>query len=343
MSSQKRILTGDRPTGKLHLGHYVGSLKNRVQLQHEYETYVLIADVQALTDNFEHPEILRANIREVTLDYLAVGLDPNKCAFVVQSLVPEIADLTVYYLNLVTLSRLQRNPTVKDEMKQKGMGEAVPAGFLCYPVSQAADITAFGAHLVPVGEDQRPMIEQTQEIVDRFNHLYGETLVRPEGMFAEFGRLVGTDGGAKMSKSLGNVINLADDEKTVTQKVMAMFTDPNRIHGTEPGNVEGNPVFTYHDAFNPDKARVAELKELYRQGGANEKGKPILGDVTVKRELAQALNAFLEPIRARRAEFERDESYVWDVLRDGTRRGRQRAGEVMDGVRRAMKIDYFVE
>lgn len=342
--TKKTILTGDRPTGKLHLGHYVGSLANRVKLQDEYETFILIADVQALTDNFATPEMLRANIREVILDYLAVGLDPNKCAFVIQSLIPEIADLTVFYLNLVTVARLERNPTVKDEMKQKGYGDNVTAGFLCYPISQVADITAFGAHLVPVGEDQRPMIEQTQEIVDRFNRLYGdgkEVLVRPEGMYAEFGRLPGTDGAAKMSKSVGNVINLADDEKTVTQKVLSMFTDPNRLTGKEPGNVEGNPVFTYHDAFHKDKARVAELKELYRRGGENEQGKPLLGDVTVKRELAAALNEFLEPIRQRREEYSRDEGFVWDVAREGTKRGRERAGEVMDAVRGAMKIDYL--
>jgi tryptophanyl-tRNA synthetase len=337
---RKRILTGDRPTGPLHLGHYVGSLRNRVALQDEYETYILLADVQALTDNWDRPETLRANIREVALDYLAVGLDPGKCAFVVQSLIPEIAELTVYYMNLVTLSRVQRNPTVKAEMQQKGMGDEVPVGFVCYPISQVADITAFGAHLVPVGADQAPMIEQTREIVARFNRLYGETLVMPEGLYAEFGRLPGTDGRAKMSKSLGNVINLSDDEKTVTQKVMAMYTDPNRLTGREPGNVEENPVFTYHDAFNPDQERVAELKEMYRKGGENEKGKPLLGDVQVKRELAAALNEFLAPIRARRAELARDEGYVWDVLKDGTTRGRQRAGAVMAEVRRAMKIDY---
>lgn len=339
---RQRILTGDRPTGKLHLGHYVGSLQNRVHLQHEYETYILIADVQALTDNFETPQMLRSNIREVVLDYLAVGLDPQQCAFVVQSLVPEIADLTIYYMNLVTLARLQRNPTVKTEIRQKDMGEDVRAGFLCYPISQAADITAFGAHLVPVGEDQRPMIEQTQEIVDRFNRLYGETLVRPEGLYGEFGRLPGTDGQAKMGKSLGNVINLSDDEATVTRKVMGMFTDPNRLTGKEPGNVEGNPVFTYHDAFNPDKGRVAELKELYQRGGTGPDGrKPLLGDVQVKRELAVAVNEFLEPIRTRRRAFEQDADYVWDVLRDGTARGRERAGEVMAAVRSAMQIDYF--
>lgn len=339
--SRKRILTGDRPTGKLHLGHYVGSLVNRVKLQHEYETYVLIADVQALTDNFETPEMLRANIREVVLDYLAVGLDPKLCAFVVQSLVPEIAELTIYYLNLVTLSRLERNPTVKTEIRQK-FGDEVPVGFLCYPISQVADITAFGAHLVPVGEDQRPMIEQTREVVARFNRLYGETLVLPEGLYGTFGRLPGTDGQAKMSKSVGNVINLSDDADTVTKQVMSMYTDPNRVTGKEPGNVEGNPVFTYHDAFNPDKERVAEMKELYRRGGTGPDGrKPLLGDVQVKRELAVALNEFLEPIRARRAQFEQDDDYVWDVVRDGTARGRQRAGEVMDAVRTAMKIDYL--
>lgn len=338
--SEKRILTGDRPTGKLHLGHYVGSLQNRVKLQHEYETYILIADVQALTDNFATPEMLALNIRELVLDYLAVGLDPKLCTFVVQSLVPEIAELTIFYMNLVTVSRLERNPTVKDEMRQKDIGSNVTAGFLCYPVSQAADITAFGAHLVPVGQDQAPMIEQTQEIVDRFNRLYGETLVRPEGLYSEFSRLTGIDGQAKMSKSLGNVIHLSDDAATVTKKVMGMFTDPNRIHGIEPGHVENNPVFIYHDAFNPDCERVAELKELYRRGGTRSDGKPILGDVQVKRELAVALNNFLEPLRVHRAEFEKDKDYVWDVLRDGIPRARVRAQEVMEVVRSAMKIRY---
>lgn len=337
--TRKRILTGDRPTGQLHLGHYIGSLRSRVALQDEYETYILLADVQALTDNFERPETLRANIREVVLDYLAVGLDPQKCAFVVQSLVPEIAELTIFYLNLVTLARVERNPTVKTEISQK-FGHEVPLGFVCYPVSQAADITAFGAHLVPVGDDQKPMIEQCREIVSKFNRLYGETLVMPEGLYAEISRLPGTDGQAKMGKSLGNAISLADDEATVTRKVMSMFTDPNRLTGKEPGTIEGNPVFTYHDAFNPNRARVEELKELYRRGGENEKGKPLLGDVQVKRELANVLNELLEPIRARRAEFARDESYVWDVIHDGTVRGRNRAAEVMAGVRSAMKIAY---
>lgn len=339
--SPKRILTGDRPTGRLHLGHFVGSLRNRVQLQHDYETYILIADVQALTDNFERPETLQAHIREVALDYLAVGLDPKRCAFVIQSLIPEIAELTMYYLNLVTLARVERNPTVKTEIKQK-FGNEVPMGFVCYPVSQAADITAFGAHLVPVGDDQKPMIELTRDIVNRFNNLYGETLVLPEGMYAEMSRLPGTDGQAKMSKSLNNGIYLSDDEATVNKKVMSMFTDPNRLTGKEPGNVEGNPVFTYLDTFHPDKALVADLKERYRAGGADERGKPLLGDVTVKRELAAALNQMLEPIRTRRAEFERDDAYVWDALSDGTRRGRERAAEVMDSVRAAMKLNYPV-
>jgi tryptophanyl-tRNA synthetase len=338
---KKRILTGDRPTGKLHIGHYVGSLDNRVKLQDEYETYILIADVQALTDNFETPEMLKQNIREVALDYLAVGLDPKKCAFVIQSLIPEIAELTIYYMNLVTLSRVERNPTVKTEIAQKNMERDLRLGFFCYPVSQAADITAFGAHLVPVGADQKPMIELARDIVEKFNNLYGETLTLPDGLYGEFGRLPGTDGNAKMSKSLGNTIYLADDEATVNKKVMSMFTDPNRLTGREPGNVENNPVFTYHDAFNPNKARVEEMKELYRKGGENEQGKPLLGDVTVKRELAAALNEFLEPIRSRRLEYSKDPDFVTDVLREGTRRGRERAQEVMESVRRSMKIDYF--
>lgn len=338
---QKTILTGDRPTGRLHLGHYVGSLRNRVALQHDYETFILLADVQALTDNFETPGLLRENIFQVACDYLAVGLDPNRCAFVVQSLIPEIAELTVFYMNLVSVSQVERNPTVKTEIAQKGFGETLPLGFFCYPVSQAADITAFGAHLVPVGHDQAPMIELTRDIVERFNRLYGETLVLPEPMYAEFGRLPGTDGQAKMGKSLGNAIYLSDDAKTVQQKVMGMFTDPNRLRGTEPGNVEGNPVFTYHDAFNTNRDRVAELKDLYRAGGADEKGKPILGDVTVKRELATALNEMLDPIRERRAQFESRPDEVWDIVREGTRRGRERAQSVMAGVREAMQIAYF--
>jgi len=337
---KKRILTGDRPTGKLHIGHYVGSLRNRVALQHDYETYVLIADVQALTDNFDRPEILRENIREVAMDYLAVGLDPKECAFVIQSQIPQIADLTIYYLNLVSLARVSRNPTVKSEIQQKGMGEDVTAGFVCYPISQAADITAFDAHLVPVGDDQKPMIEQTREIVMKFNRLYGETLALPEGLYTEQGRLPGTDGSAKMSKSLGNTIYLSDDEAAVNKKVKSMFTDPNRLTGREPGNVEGNPVFTYLDAFHTDKARVAELKELYSRGGEGDDGKPLLGDSKVKAELAVALNEFLEPIRTRRREWETGDA-VWDILAEGTARGRARAEQTLDAVKTAMKISYF--
>ncbi|RYG72836.1 tryptophan--tRNA ligase [bacterium] len=338
---KKTILTGDRPTGKLHLGHYVGSLVNRVKLQDEYETFILLADVQALTDNFETPEMLRNNIFQVACDYLAVGLDPEKCAFVIQSQIPEIAELTIFYMNLVSVSQVERNPTVKAEIQQKGFGETLPLGFFCYPVSQAADITAFGAHLVPVGADQAPMIELCRDIVLRFNRLYGETIVLPEAMYAEFGRLRGTDGQAKMSKSIGNAIYLADDEKTVTQKVMSMYTDPNRLTGREPGNVENNPVFQYLDAFSADKDKIANMKELYRLGGENEKGKPLLGDVAVKRELITALNEKLEPIRAKRAEFEAQPDFVWDVLREGTRRGKERAAGVMEGARQAMKIGYF--
>ena len=337
----KTILTGDRPTGRLHLGHYIGSLQNRVRLQDDYETFILLADVQALTDNAHQPEILRENIFQVALDYLAVGLDPTKCAFVIQSQIPEIAELTVLYMNLVTVAHVEKNPTVKSEIAQKGFGESLPLGFFCYPVSQAADITAFDADLVPVGADQAPMIELCRDIVERFNRLYGETLVLPEAMYAHFGRLPGTDGSAKMSKSVGNTINLSDDEATVSAKVMAMFTDPNRVTGKEPGNVEGNPVFTYHDAFNPNRARVEELKALYRAGGENERGKPLLGDVTVKRELASALNDFLTPIRERRAAFQNSPDDVWDVLRDGTRRGKERAETVMARVRDSMKIGYF--
>lgn len=335
----KRILTGDRPTGPLHLGHYVGSLMSRVKLQHDYESYILIADVQALTDNFQHPEILKANIREVVLDYLAVGLDPKVCSFVIQSMIPEIAELTVYYMNLVTLARVERNPTVKTEIQQK-FGHEVPLGFVGYPVSQCADITAFGAHLVPVGDDQKPMIELTREISNRFNHYYGDTLVVPEGMYTEVSRLPGTDGQAKMSKSLNNGIYLSDDAKTLQKKVMSMYTDPNRVRGTEPGNVEGNPVFTYLDAFHSDTALVEDLKARYRKGGANEKGKPLLGDVVVKRELINCLNELLEPMRERRAELAQDDDYLWDVVAEGTRRGKRRAEEVMQAVREAMKLDY---
>ena len=331
----KRILTGDRPTGPLHLGHYVGSLQNRVRLQHDYDTYVMIADIQALTDNFEHPELLGANVFEVALDYLAVGLDPDKVKIVLQSMVPELAELTVYFMNLVTVATLERNPTVKDEIKQRNFSRGVPVGFWSYPISQAADITIFKADLVPVGEDQLPMIEQAREIVRRFNSLYAKVLIEPKAMLGQVARLPGTDGGAKMSKSLKNCIYLGDSPETVRKRVMSMFTDPTRIHPTDPGHVEGNPVFTYHDVFNPDKAEVEELKERYRKG--------TVGDVEVKERLYKALDAFLAPIRERRAAYAAKRENVREIVLEGTRKGRALAQATMEEVRHAMKLDYRFE
>lgn len=331
----KRILTGDRPTGQLHLGHFVGSLQNRVRLQDEYDTYVLIADVQALTDNFEHPEKLRANIFEVALDYLAVGLDPAKVKIVVQSMVPELTELTIYFMNLVTVATLERNPTVKEEIKQRNFVKGVPVGFWSYPIAQAADIAIFKADLVPVGEDQLPMIEQAREIVRRFNRLYGKVLIEPRAMLGAVARLPGTDGGAKMSKSVGNCIYLGDPPEQVRKRVMSMFTDPKRIHPTDPGTVEGNPVFTYHDVFNPNKAEVEELKERYRAG--------TVGDVEVKQRLFEALNAFLTPIRERRQELAANPARVYEIVLEGTRQGRALAQSTMADVREAMKIAYKFE
>lgn len=332
---KKRILTGDRPTGKLHLGHYVGSLKNRVKLQHEYETFIMVADVQALTDNFEHPEKLGENIREVVLDYLSVGIDPEISTIFVQSQIPEIAELTVFFMNLVTLARLERNPTVKDEMKQKGFGANVPLGFLAYPVSQAADITFLKADLVPVGVDQVPMIEQTREIARKFNDLYGKVLVEPEALVGEVERLPGTDGKAKMSKSLGNVINLSDDSATVRKQVMSMYTDPGRIHGDEPGKVEGNPVFTYLDSFGEDgdRGKIEDLKIKYEKGTVK--------DVEVKEFLVTVLEEFLKPIRKRRAEFESQPDLVERILKEGKNRASEEAQKTLAEVKRAMKVNYF--
>jgi len=329
---QKRILTGDRPTGPLHLGHYVGSLKNRVRLQDEYDTYILIADVQALTDNFEHPEKLEANIMEVALDYLAVGIDPAKSKIVVQSMVPELTELTIYFMNLVTVATLERNPTVKEEIKQRNFVKGVPVGFWSYPISQAADITIFKADLVPVGEDQLPMIEQAREIARRFNRLYRKVLIEPRAMLGEMARLPGTDGGAKMSKSLGNCIYLSDSAEAVRKRVMSMFTDPTRIHPTDPGHVEGNPVFIYHDAFNPDKAEIEELKERYRKG--------TVGDVEVKERLYRALENFLAPIRERRLALASNRPRVREIVMEGTRKGRALAQATMEEVRAAMKLSY---
>ncbi len=331
----KRILTGDRPTGQLHLGHYVGSLQNRVRLQDEYDTYILIADVQALTDNFEHPEKLEANIFEVALDYLAVGLDPEKIKIVVQSMVPELTELTIYFMNLVTVATLERNPTVKEEIKQRNFVKGVPVGFWSYPISQAADIAIFKADLVPVGEDQLPMIEQTREIVRRFNRLYSKVLIEPRAMLGAVARLPGTDGGAKMSKSVGNCIYLGDPSEVVRKRVMSMFTDPTRIHPTDPGHVEGNPVFTYHDVFNPNKEEIEDLKERYRQG--------TVGDVEVKQRLFEALEAFLAPIRQRRQELAAKPQRVYEIIVEGTRKGRELAQATMAEVRHAMKIAYKFE
>ena len=335
--SKKTILTGDRPTGKLHLGHYTGSLKNRVALQNEdkYNMFVMVADQQALTDNAKNPKKIVDNLLEVTMDYMSVGLDPEKTTLFIQSQVPELAELTMYYLNLVTVSRLHRNPTVKSEIQQKGFGESIPAGFFIYPVSQVADITAFKADLVPVGNDQKPMIEQTREIVRSFNSTYGDVLVEPEGMYPEgiAGRLPGLDGKAKMSKSLGNAIYLSDDEDEVRKKVMSMFTDPNHIRVEDPGCVENNAVFTYLDAFCQDKDALEEMKAHYRRGG--------LGDVKVKRYLNDILQAELAPIRARRKELEQNPDYIYEVLKKGSEKARAVAAQTLSEVRNAMGIEYF--
>ena len=336
--SKKRILTGDRPTGKLHLGHYTGSLRNRVALQNtgEYDMYIMIADQQALTDNAKDPQKIINSVMEVTMDYLAVGLDPEKVNIFIQSQIPELAELTAYYLNLVSVARLNRNPTVKEEIKQKSFGgEGVPAGFFVYPVSQAADITAFKADLVPVGNDQKPMLEQAREVVRSFNNIYGEVLVEPEGMYPEGieGRMPGIDGKAKMSKSLGNAIYLSDDAETVKKKVMSMYTDPNHIRVEDPGNVENNTVFTYLDAFYKDKEHLEELKAHYRRGG--------LGDVKLKRLLIDVLEEELAPIRARRKELEENKESLYEVLRKGSQNARAVAAETLKEVREAMGIEYF--
>ncbi len=337
MSNKKVILTGDRPTGKLHLGHYTGSLKNRVALQNtgEYEMYIMIADQQALTDNAKDPQKIIDSVLEVTKDYLAVGLDPDKVNIFIQSQVPELSELTTYYLNLVTVARLSRNPTVKDEIKQKGFGEGIPAGFFVYPVSQASDITAFKADLVPVGNDQKPMLEQAREVVRSFNSIYGDVLVEPEGMYPEGieGRMPGIDGKAKMSKSLGNAIYLSDDAQTVKKKVMSMYTDPNHIRVEDPGCVEGNTVFTYLDAFCKDKEHLEELKAHYRRGG--------LGDVKIKRYLNEVLEEELAPIRERRLELEENKEYLYEVLRKGSEKARAVAAQTLKEVREAMGIEYF--
>jgi len=332
MNEKKIILTGDRPTGPLHVGHYIGSLKNRVILQDEYKQYILIADMQALTDNAKTPEKVRENIKEVALDYLAVGIDPEKTNIFIQSMVPELSELTMYYLNLVSVARLERNPTVKEEIKHRQFGDGIPTGFFVYPVSQAADITAFGAHVVPVGEDQKPMIELTREIVRRFNTTYKEVLVEPEALIPKISRLPGTDGKNKMSKSLGNAIYLKDEEDIITKKVMSMYTDPNHIRVEDPGDVENNPVFMYLDAFGTDYEMIESLKQQYAKGG--------LGDVKVKRYLNEVMQEFLRPIRERRKELEKDLPYVYSVLKAGTENARVKAAATLKEVKEAMGIDY---
>ena len=342
------ILTGDRPTGRLHVGHYVGSLKERVKLQNSGvydEIYIMIADAQALTDNAEHPEKVRQNIMQVALDYLACGLDPEKATIFIQSMIPELTELTFYYMNLVTVSRVQRNPTVKAEIQMRNFEASIPVGFFCYPISQAADITAFRATHVPVGEDQMPMIEQCKEIVHKFNTVYGETLTDPKIVLPGNSaclRLPGIDGKAKMSKSLGNCIYLAEEPEDIKKKVMSMFTDPNHLRVEDPGQVEGNPVFIYLDAFSkpeyfaeflPEYSGMDELKEHYTRGG--------LGDVKVKKFLNNVLQAELAPIRERRKMWEQKLPDVYDILKAGSKKARETAGKTLEDVRRSMKIDYF--
>lgn len=344
----KIILTGDRPTGRLHVGHYVGSLKERVRLQNSGlydEVYIMIADAQALTDNAEHPEKVRQNIIQVALDYLACGIDPEKATIFIQSMIPELTELTFYYMNLVTVSRVQRNPTVKAEIQQRNFEASIPVGFFCYPISQAADITAFRATTVPVGEDQMPMIEQCKEIVHKFNTVYGETLTDPEIVLPSNKsclRLPGIDGKAKMSKSLGNCIYLSDEEDVVKKKVMSMFTDPNHLRVEDPGQVEGNPVFIYLDAFCkdeyfeefwPEYKNLDELKAHYQRGG--------LGDVKVKKFLNKVLQAELAPIRARRKEWEQKLPEVFAILKEGSKAAEAKAAETLQDVKAAMRINYF--
>jgi tryptophanyl-tRNA synthetase len=344
----KIILTGDRPTGKLHIGHYVGSLRRRVELQNSGEfdeIFIMIADAQALTDNADNPEKVRQNIIEVALDYLACGLDPKKCTLFIQSQIAELTELSFYYMNLVTVSRLQRNPTVKSEITMRNFETSIPVGFFTYPISQAADITAFKATTVPVGEDQEPMIEQTREIVRKFNSVYGDALVEPDILLPDNKaclRLPGTDGKAKMSKSLGNCIYLSDSEEDVKKKVMSMFTDPNHLQVSDPGEVEGNTVFTYLDAFCkeedfekylPEYKNLDELKDHYKRGG--------LGDVKVKRFLNSILQAELEPIRKRRKEYEAQIPYVFQILKEGSKKASEKAAGTLRDVKEAMKINYF--
>ena len=333
---KENLLTGDRPTGKLHIGHYIGSLKKRVEIQDQFNNFIMIADQQALTDNAKNPKKIQNSLIEVILDYLSVGIDPIKSNIFVQSQIPELSELTMHYLNLVSISRLKRNPTVKNEMKEKNFGDSVPTGFFIYPVSQAADITAFKASIVPVGEDQIPMIEQTNEIVKTFNNTYKQNVLkRSKALLPEkgMGRLPGIDGKAKMSKSLNNAIYLSDSPDIIKQKVMSMYTDPNHIRVTDPGRVEGNTVFTYLDAFCKDKKYLTEMKEHYKAGG--------LGDVKVKKYLNEIIQAELEPIRNRRNQYQNNLDYIYEILKDGSNQARLIASQTLHEVRDAMGINYF--
>lgn len=333
-----RLVSGLRPTGKLHVGHYVGALQNLVELQNsgKYDSFIFIADVQAFTDNADNPEKIRNSVDDLMLDFLACGLDPNKTTLFVQSQIPQLNELCMYYLNLVTLARLERNPTVKTELKDRNFGKSVPVGFLVYPISQAADITAFEAKVVPCGEDQLPLLEQAREIVRSFNKIYGETLVEADGLLAKektARRLMGTDGNAKMSKSLGNCIYLSDDDETIRKAVMGMYTDPDHVHVNDPGKIEGNVVFAYLDVFAPNKQEVEEMKAHYQRGG--------LGDVVVKKYLIQVLQDFIRPIREKREMLQKDMAAVRKIFEEGSKHAREVAAQTLQKVRNAMRIEYF--
>ena len=331
---KKVILTGERPTGALHIGHYFGSLENRVKLQNDYEMFIMSADMQALTDNFENPKKIQDNVFETILDNLAVGINPEITTLFIQSQIPELTELFTFYLNLTTVSRLERNPTIKTEIAQKGFEESVPAGFLCYPVSQTADITAFKAEVVPVGEDQLPILEQTNEIVRRFNRIYNTNILKEcKAVLSTVSRLVGTDGNAKMSKSLGNTIYIKDGSDIIKQKVMGMYTDPNHIKIEDPGKVEGNVVFTYLDIFDPNKEELEELKNHYRKGG--------LGDVKLKRRLIDLIVAKLEPFQAKRKEYEKNMDEVIKIVKKGNEKARERASKTLSEVRKVIGVEYF--
>jgi tryptophanyl-tRNA synthetase len=329
-----RILTGDRPTGKLHLGHYFGSLENRVKMQDKCEQFILVADIQAMTDNYERPEILKNNIFEIVCDYLSVGIDPLKSTIFIQSMIPEIAELTIIFMNLVTVARLSRNPTVKTEISQKNFGESIPVGFFVYPISQAADILLFNPTHIPVGQDQIPMIEQTNEISRAFNRIYKTKFFNDvEAVISKESRLIGIDGKNKMSKSLGNAIFLSDDEKTINEKVKKMYTDPNHLKISDPGKIEDNTVFTYLDIFDKNKDELDNLKEHYQKGG--------LGDSFLKKRLEVLINEFLTPIRKKRIEYEKNKDYVWEIIKKGTEKTRIIAKKNIENIYKIINMNYF--